>query len=296
MSAKATAWAWETIRAVCTGEVPIGPAARLVLLRLADRADDHGICWPGHERTAGDTGLSEFGARKAALELEARGLVRVTRQKDRAGRNVANRYQLALRAVFSIAPAADLPPHPAVETEEVGATALPPGAISARGNKLAGGSNEVAPNLKKESKKEKRERTRALEGDAAQPQGTAPPAGRGGKPKPELSGDGIWWVPGDPRDLAALARIREFGPEAVAGAVAQVMGTEPAAWPRAVLAALLEAEARTGGSSSRGSRPEHLPVPPHVDLTPAQREAQAAARAAAAEKLSKLQKKMVGAK
>lgn len=139
----------------------------------------------------------------------------------------------------------------------------------------------------------KRERTRAREVSEvnAPPQGTAAaPQGGGGKAKsaPETQGDGIWFRPGDPRDEAALARIRGFEPGAVAAAVARISATEPTAWPGQVLAALLKARTGTGGS-----RPEHLPVPPPVDLTRAQIDATAAARAAAGEKLEKLKKKMV---
>lgn len=161
MSARATAWAWASIRAVCSGAggVPIAPAARLVLLKLADRADEGGACWPGHERTAQDTGLSQFGARKAARELEQRGLIRVIRQRDRAGRSVSNRYQLAVDVIDGDG------------TNGVGATELPPGATELRGNGIAGGGNEVAPNLKKESKKENKKE-----------KGTAAPRGGGDKP------------------------------------------------------------------------------------------------------------------
>ncbi|MEL7820991.1 helix-turn-helix domain-containing protein, partial [Pseudomonas aeruginosa] len=37
MSIKAMNWAWEQ---------PLSPVPKLVLMALADNADDHGYCWP----------------------------------------------------------------------------------------------------------------------------------------------------------------------------------------------------------------------------------------------------------
>lgn len=93
MSAAATAWAWKMIAAGCVRN----PAAKLTLLKLSDRADDAGKCWPGHERTALDCGLSERGARKAFEELERDGLIVVERRRDMAGRDLSNVYRLPLR-------------------------------------------------------------------------------------------------------------------------------------------------------------------------------------------------------
>lgn len=92
MSAIATAWAWRQIQ---NGRVR-NIAARLVLLKLADRSDDKGLCWPGHEKTAGDCDLSEKGARKAMSELEEGSLVFVERRKDKSGRDLSNRYYLPI--------------------------------------------------------------------------------------------------------------------------------------------------------------------------------------------------------
>ncbi len=133
-----------------------------------------------------------------------------------------------------------------------------------------------------------RERTRARVRDA-QPQGTAA-APQGGGGKPQRTGAGIWHTPGNSRDEAALARIGGFPDASVAAAIAEVevLADEPTAWAGRVLSHLLKTKA--GG---RGSRPEHLPVPPPPELTPEERAAADAARAAASARLSKLQKKMV---
>lgn len=92
MSAAATAWVW---RQIASGKVK-NLAGRLVLLKLADRADDQGKCWPGHERTAADCDISEKGARKALIELEEGSLIVVTRRQDKAGRDLSNVYHLPI--------------------------------------------------------------------------------------------------------------------------------------------------------------------------------------------------------
>lgn len=136
MSAEATAWAWRVIRAVSSDGTGIGLAARMVLLKLADRADDRGVCWPGHEKTAMDCGLSEVGARKAALELEARGLLKVERRMDSSGRNLSNRYTLPLSLLFG-------PPPPPPNSGCGGGNGV-------GGNGVEGGGSRVSRNLKKD--------------------------------------------------------------------------------------------------------------------------------------------------
>ncbi|MRD73981.1 hypothetical protein GH865_12090 [Rhodocyclus tenuis] len=93
MSAAATKWAWEQIAT----ERAHGLAA-LVLLKLADRVDDSGVCWPGHERTAKDCNASPKGTRLALAELEKCGLITVERRMDSAGRSLSHRYRLKVCA------------------------------------------------------------------------------------------------------------------------------------------------------------------------------------------------------
>lgn len=92
MSAVATAWAWQVIAA---GLVPTA-TARVVLLKLADRADDHGKCWPGHERTAADCDISLRGSRDAHAALEKARILLVERRQDTAGRDLPNVYRLPI--------------------------------------------------------------------------------------------------------------------------------------------------------------------------------------------------------
>lgn len=67
MSHQATNWAAE-LRG-------IPPMAKLVLLRLADRADESGICYPSQRRLAAECCITERTVRNAITDLISRGLV-----------------------------------------------------------------------------------------------------------------------------------------------------------------------------------------------------------------------------
>lgn len=56
MSFEAQMQAWELIR---SQRINMRPSDRLVLLTLADRSNDHGVCWPSIECISGDTGLDK---------------------------------------------------------------------------------------------------------------------------------------------------------------------------------------------------------------------------------------------
>lgn len=211
MSARATAWAWQQIAAGRAGTV----ACRLVLLKLADRADDLGKCWPGHERTAADLQISERAARDAALYLEKCGLLLVERRQDRAGRDISNMYRLPL-------------------TPEEGGGGrgnnFPPGRQD-----FQGGGNNVPPNLSDESNKviEEREtpRTRAR-------RAPAPAAVAAGSRSPCFSSLGVWHQQGNERDDQALEQLAALPPELVQEAASLAAAADPraTAWPGPTLA------------------------------------------------------------
>lgn len=91
MSAAALAWAFAAIEIRGDG---LTAAMKLVLLRLADRADPQGLCWPGHERTARDLNLSESTVRGAIAALARAGFLDVIRRRDADGRDKPNLYRL----------------------------------------------------------------------------------------------------------------------------------------------------------------------------------------------------------
>ena len=77
MSHQATNWAAE-LRG-------IPPMAKLVLLRLADRADESGICYPSQRRLAAECGITERTVRNAIQELIRTGIVEIDRPSTPAG-------------------------------------------------------------------------------------------------------------------------------------------------------------------------------------------------------------------
>jgi len=81
MSVDATRWAWVQ---------DVSPAKKLVLLALADRADENHVCYPSNQRICSDTGLHRETVFKAIDELEADGFLTVTRVLGRSNRFTLN--------------------------------------------------------------------------------------------------------------------------------------------------------------------------------------------------------------
>lgn len=88
MSHAAVGWAYK---------VPdISGAAKLVLVTLADFADENGSCFPSHKRLAAMTGLSERTVRRHIADFATRGLLRIVPTFRSDGSQTANRYVLNL--------------------------------------------------------------------------------------------------------------------------------------------------------------------------------------------------------
>lgn len=68
---------------------------KLVLLMLANRADDHDKCWPSVAKIMDDCGVSRAQAQKCRKKLEERGLVRRDAQTRTYGQT-SNMYYLNL--------------------------------------------------------------------------------------------------------------------------------------------------------------------------------------------------------
>lgn len=104
MSIKVMSQVWENETLSATDKI--------VLLSLADHADDEGICYPSISRLVKRTGLTERTVQNATQRLKQRGFLRV---ELNAGRRGANLYHI------NATPAADAPPqqmHPAADTGE----------------------------------------------------------------------------------------------------------------------------------------------------------------------------------
>ena len=89
MSAKYTFAVYETI---------VGSAKeKIVLLKLADNANDDGVCWPGMDYLCRHTELSRSSLIRALKSLEEKGFIQVQRRKtDNGKQNLSNLYKLTL--------------------------------------------------------------------------------------------------------------------------------------------------------------------------------------------------------
>ncbi|MGI8553026.1 MAG: helix-turn-helix domain-containing protein, partial [Dehalococcoidia bacterium] len=77
----------------------LSPAIKLVLLSLADMANEEDECWPGQELIGRRTGLSLRSVQRALEDLGALGLLTVVAEGQRAGRGrmaKARHYRLNL--------------------------------------------------------------------------------------------------------------------------------------------------------------------------------------------------------
>ncbi|HHJ13591.1 MAG TPA: hypothetical protein ENJ79_04335 [Gammaproteobacteria bacterium] len=89
-------WAWRQ---------PLPPTPKLVLLALADAADDAGVCWPGVATVAAKVGCSPRTVRRVMKRLVARTLL-VAEPRYRAdGACSSNRYRLLLEGGDRLSPA-----------------------------------------------------------------------------------------------------------------------------------------------------------------------------------------------
>lgn len=88
-------------------DTKIGPATvRLVLLALADQANDEGVCWPFMATIASRAGCGLSTARKACAELEAQGLLRREYRKAEDGDNDRSIYVVNADKLAELAGAA----------------------------------------------------------------------------------------------------------------------------------------------------------------------------------------------
>jgi hypothetical protein len=96
VSVKAIAWAFEQ---------NLKGNHKLVLIALANFADEHGGCWPSHRSIASHAGCSISTAQRCIKELEKRGYLVAREQTSESGRKIPCRYDLLLTAVvFKIEP------------------------------------------------------------------------------------------------------------------------------------------------------------------------------------------------
>lgn len=86
----------EYIRKVWRLPATVGSVKRLVLLAIADNANDDGYAWPSQATLATKTGLSVRSIQVHVSELMAEGLLAIDKVPRRAGRWHRNAYQMQL--------------------------------------------------------------------------------------------------------------------------------------------------------------------------------------------------------
>lgn len=90
MSVAAMHWAWNQV---------LPPAPKLILMALADNADDAGYCWPRVKKIAERCSVSERTVQRTLKNFETSALLKVIRRfRPEDGRQTSNGYQLSLQA------------------------------------------------------------------------------------------------------------------------------------------------------------------------------------------------------
>jgi len=90
MGVKALSWAWEA---------HVGSHTRkLILIALADWADDNGYCWPSYDTIARKCEISRRAVVMGIKRLQDDNLILLEKRHDSSGFQSSNRYKLSLSA------------------------------------------------------------------------------------------------------------------------------------------------------------------------------------------------------
>ncbi|CAH9016723.1 transcriptional regulator [Vibrio phage 381E49-1] len=74
------------------------PLRKLVLIKLADNANDQGECWPSHQHVADQCEISKTSVRNHIKKLQEMGLLKVEHREGPKG-NTSNLYHLSLQGM-----------------------------------------------------------------------------------------------------------------------------------------------------------------------------------------------------
>lgn len=74
------------------------PLRKLVLIKLADNANDMGECWPSHQHVADQCEISKTSVRNHIKKLEEMGLLKIEHREGPKG-NTSNLYHLTLQGM-----------------------------------------------------------------------------------------------------------------------------------------------------------------------------------------------------
>ncbi|MGF1727045.1 conserved phage C-terminal domain-containing protein [Photobacterium nomapromontoriensis] len=86
-------------------QIKVGnPLRKLVLIKLADNANDLGECWPSYQHIADQCEIGRSTVRKHIKDLESAGLLRVENRKGGPKGNISNVYHLTLDNPLAVSP------------------------------------------------------------------------------------------------------------------------------------------------------------------------------------------------
>jgi len=91
-------WAWQQ---------RLKPVSKLVLMALADAADDCGVCWPSVSTLAAKCNVSGRTVRRVLQTLTTRGLLFAEHRYRKDGSRSSNRYRLLMEGGDNLSPAPD---------------------------------------------------------------------------------------------------------------------------------------------------------------------------------------------
>ncbi len=254
MSARTMAWGWHII---FSGVLENKNAAKLVLLRICDRADSDGICWPGHGKTANELRLSKTIVKESIKLFESLNLLTIRHRMSDEGDATSNLYILNLDIQFCAQEAEERSgvgqpvPHP--ESARGGSASAPPlGQPVPQGGALADPEPKREPVIqKKQQHARARVHAPANAGAAA-----AEPVKKGKENKAFRIISGVeCWSPEDSASAMALADLH--GQEAVLDAVKALKDQGIAPVPGRVATALARAAAAaraTAASATAAAR------------------------------------------
>ena len=97
-------WAWRQV---------LTPTLKLVLMALADAADDQGICWPSVSTLAKKCTVSKRTVQRSLRVFIGNGLLIAEPRRRRDGSSTSNRYRLLIAGGDNLSPpraAGDTPP------------------------------------------------------------------------------------------------------------------------------------------------------------------------------------------
>ena len=92
MSAKATFWAWE---------ISLPSPTKLILLSLANYANDQDQAWPSYETLANSCGMDRRTIMRHCKKLEQYGYISIVKRRINKDQNASNIYQLNIERVVT---------------------------------------------------------------------------------------------------------------------------------------------------------------------------------------------------